>query len=306
VEGKFVLRGAGEVARAHGLLDAESRWRTLATFFAQWDDPRDGLALAREGQVRAEQVGSRYLAMQMVGNGVQCALRTGEWDWAVDLLQEWIEAPDPSPGSDIEFATDRAIFDALRGEDTSARIASVETQIAEVTDPQFRSYRDQAEGWAALAAGRLTDAQASAHAAFETTSYFAALTLPIAARAALWSGDSTGVRAALEALLGSGYRGGAVRADLTTIRAGLAALEGRGAEALGGYREALRAWQALGLAWDEALCGLDMATVLEPSDPEVAVAVERARATLMGLRATPILERLPSAPRVTDAPLVGS
>ena len=72
----------------------------------------------------------------------------------------------------------------------------------------------------------------------------------------------------------------------------MAALEGRPAGALASYREALRAWQGLGLAWDEALCAIDMATVLDPADPEVAAAVEMARSTLVRLGAKPMLERL--------------
>ena len=77
-----------------------------------------------------------------------------------------------------------------------------------------------------------------------------------------------------------------------TIRAGLAALEGRPADALGQYREALRGWRDLGLRWDEALTGIDMATLLEPSEPEVRTAAESTRQILVRLGAKPFLERL--------------
>ena len=49
-EGLILIRGAGELAQSHGLLDAETRWRTLSTFIAQWDDPRAGLEAGRAGQ----------------------------------------------------------------------------------------------------------------------------------------------------------------------------------------------------------------------------------------------------------------
>jgi class 3 adenylate cyclase/tetratricopeptide (TPR) repeat protein len=292
IEGMLLLRGAGELARAHGLLDSESRWRTLSTFFAQWDDPRDGLEVARAGQVQAERMGSRYLGMQMVGNGVQCAFRTGEWNWAVELLDEWAEADDVSIGSRIEFATDRAIFSALRGRDEGPDIAKAGSLLAEVSDPQFISYRHQAMAWAALAEGRLDDAQRNARDAFETTSYFAAMTLPIAARAAIWAAEPAAARDALDQVIADRARGAALSADILTIKAGIAALEARTSEAIASYREALRAWQGLGLAWDEALCAIDMATVLDSADPEIVLAVERARSILTGLGATPILERL--------------
>ena len=303
LEGMLLLRGAGELAQAHGLLDAETRWRTLTTFFAQWDDPRSGLESARAGQALAERVGSRFLAMQMVGNGVQCAFRMGEWEWAVRLLNEWIDADDVSLGSRIEMTTDLAMFDALRGIDAEGRIAAAESLLADVTDPQFRSYRQQSMAWAALAANRLDEAQTFARAAFETTSYFGAMTLPIAARAAIWAGDAAGARAALDQILADRSRGSALSADILTIKAGIAALDGRASEASGSYREALRAWQGLGLAWDEALCAIDMATTLDPGEPEVAAAVDRARETLNELGAAPMLERLESmASRSTSAP----
>ena len=80
-----------------------------------------------------------------------------------------------------------------------------------------------------------------------------------------------------------------------TIRAGIAALDGRTAEALPVYREALRAWRDLGLAWDEALCELDMATLLDRSDPEVGAAAESAREIFVRLGATPFIARLDAA-----------
>ncbi len=80
-----------------------------------------------------------------------------------------------------------------------------------------------------------------------------------------------------------------------TIRAGLAALEGRPADALGQYREALRGWHELGLAWDEALTGLDMSTLLDPSEPEVCAAAESSRQIFVRLGAKPFLERLDKA-----------
>jgi len=87
-------------------------------------------------------------------------------------------------------------------------------------------------------------------------------------------------------------RGGSDRRALPAARA---ALDGRSADALPLYREALRAWRDLGLAWDEALCGIDMAILLEPSEPEVGAAAERSRETLVRLGAAPFIERLDAA-----------
>jgi hypothetical protein len=61
------------------------------------------------------------------------------------------------------------------------------------------------------------------------------------------------------------------------------------------YRDALREWRDLGLLWDEALCGLDMATLLDPADPEVRAAADAAREILVRLEAAPFLARLDAA-----------
>jgi hypothetical protein len=79
------------------------------------------------------------------------------------------------------------------------------------------------------------------------------------------------------------------------LRAGLAAVDGRGAEALALYRDALRGLRDLGLPWDEALTAIDMATVLDPGDPEVRAAADTARQILVGLGARPFVERLEAA-----------
>ena len=93
----------------------------------------------------------------------------------------------------------------------------------------------------------------------------------------------------------AGVHGAAVAAGRTTIRAGLAALDARPGEALALYREALDAWKELGLLWDEAMTGLDMVLLLDPSEPEVAAAGATARDIFTQLEAAPFIERLDRA-----------
>src|SRR5439155_7316008 len=140
-------------------------------------------------------------------------------------------------------------------------------------------YRQLTLAWAAISAGRLSEAQSAARKAVDLASYFGPMARPLAARAALWDGDTDRVREFLGELSRVSARGSALSADILTVRAGMAALEGRAADAMASYREALRAWQILGLAWDEALCAIDMATVLDPADPEVRSAAEAAQST---------------------------
>jgi hypothetical protein len=223
-----------------------------------------------------------------------CALRVGEWDWAAALLEEWIPA---GGGTDLfaEFFVDRAILTAVRGGDPVPDIEQASALTASVTDTQYSSYGAWARAWAAFSAGRFADARAHGIAAAEVTSFFHALTVPLAARASLWAGDAAGAREALERLNRTMFRGQALSMDKSSIEAGIAALEGREAEALALYRQTIEGWRALKLAWDEALTVVDMVTFLGASGSEERASADWARGTLTDLGALPYLERLESA-----------
>jgi hypothetical protein len=99
----------------------------------------------------------------------------------------------------------------------------------------------------------------------------------------------------LAALDATGVHGRVVEIRRVTVRAGLAALEGRTADALAMYREALQGWRDTRLPWDEALTGIDMATLLDPADAEVRAAAASAREILVRLGANPFVARLDAA-----------
>ena len=61
------------------------------------------------------------------------------------------------------------------------------------------------------------------------------------------------------------------------------------------YADALRRFHDLGVALDEALTTIEMATLLDPTLPEVRVAADAARDILTRVRAQPFLERLEAA-----------
>jgi tetratricopeptide (TPR) repeat protein len=191
-------------------------------------------------------------------------------------------------------------------------IAEMASIVGASTEPVVLSAIWSAKASDAFASGRLHDAREGSHRTGELVAEYRPMAQAGAARAALWMGDAAGAADDLAALDASGVHGAAVDADRKTIRAGIAALDGRAAEAIPAYREALRAWRDLGLAWDEALCGLDMATLLDPSEPEVRAAAESAREILVRLGAKPFIARLDAATSrstaatVTSAPRAGS
>ena len=297
-EAMILLRGTHELAVANGFVDVHRGTRTQLTFYEQFDDPIAGLAMAREGLDIATRQGSTVYGFQMVGNAVVCAIRVGEWDWADALVAEWLPNDATGPYY-LEFYVDRAILTAVRGADPSPDVDEAERLLPGITDPQFASYVRWARAWASLCVGRFDDAIRHALAAVDATSFFAPLALPVAGRAALWSGDLPAAHEAVRRIEASVYRGQALSLDLATIRAGIAALEGRRADAVAGYREVIRGWRGMGLVFDEAVSIVDMATVLGPSEremPEAAAVIDEAHATLSGLRAGPFLERLAAGP----------
>jgi hypothetical protein len=222
----------------------------------------------------------------------------GEWSWALALLDEWL-ANEITGDVFLELFVDRAVLRALRGEDPTADLAAAEQLLPKLVDPQFTSYRHWARSWAAFTAGRLADAQQEAESAASVTNYFTPITLPIAARAALWAGDAPGAASIVAELAASISRGQAVALDVVTLKAGVAALEGRRSDAAAGYRDALRGWQGLGLAFDHALAVVDMAILLAPTEsemPDAPALVGAARETLRRLGARPFLDRLDASP----------
>lgn len=296
-EALILLRGTHAFAAENDLLDVDRSTRTVLSFYEQFADPAAGLALTREGLEIARRRGSLTYGFFMVGNAVSCAIRVGEWAWAADLLEQWL-GYEVTNEFVLELFADRAVLTAFRGGNASGDIAEAERLLPALSDPQFTSYCHWARAWAALAAGELAEARRQAEAAAEATSYFGPITWPIAARAALWAGDASAATGNVERMGGTVMRGQASELDRLTLRAGLAALDGHRSESITSYREALRGWRALGLAFDEAMAALDLAALLAPSEremPEAPAAIAWARETFARLGARPFLARLDAA-----------
>ena len=63
----------------------------------------------------------------------------------------------------------------------------------------------------------------------------------------------------------------------------------------GRFRVVREGFRDIGLPWEEALLGIDMATLLDAREPEVVAAAARSREILTGLGARPFLDRLEAA-----------
>ena len=291
VEGLGAIRAGRDLAEARGFSATVLRADNNRAFADFARDPRAALETCRAGLALARRLGARSWVPGFVQNLAEAALRTGEWPSALMEVDATL--------SDDWESTDRAALlvasvelRALRGEAVDDALGEIQRLIGDREDVQIRAGAATAVAFAAFSKGELDEARAAWHQTGSLLTSELLTSRPRAARAALWSGDGAAARDDLATFDGVGIHGPGIEADQRTIRAGLAALEGRHTEALAMYREALRAWRDLGVAWDEALCGLDMALLIDPAESEVRAAAMASREIFVRLAARPFIARL--------------
>lgn len=114
----------------------------------------------------------------------------------------------------------------------------------------------------------------------------------LAGRAAIALRDPDRARRALADLDAVGVHGRWAAASRTSIEAGVLALDGRLAEALAGYAEALRVWRALDLPFEVALTDLELVELVGLDNREARAAADEARAIATQLGAIGLVRRL--------------
>jgi class 3 adenylate cyclase/tetratricopeptide (TPR) repeat protein len=291
-EGMGAIETGHRLATRHGLdLTVARALNNLASMSAD-SDPQAGLEAARTGIALARRLGYRHF--QILDNAFVLAIRAGDWDWAAAQVE-------PMLGDEVETLTravalsDIILVRAFRGEPIAEALADLEALPTSGVDPVKSANIAGARASAAFAAAQYDVARAQGHRFAEIFGQASLEGFLISTRCSLLLREPGRAAEDLALVERDERRGAVVSADRMTLRAGLAALEGRADDALALYRESLRAWRDLGLPWDEALCALDMATLLDPAEPEVGAAAEVARAILARLRAKPFLERLEEA-----------
>ena len=294
IEGNGVLQIGGRLAESHGLHTTALRALNNTAVGLAEIDPRAGAEAARAGLALSRRLGQRFWMFAFIGNSAWGGFVTGDWDRALAELRIGL-AEEPDPSDRMLLLNNLVTIQAVRGEPVKAEIAEMERLTDGETDALLLGYVIEARGFQALADGRLDEASDAWWQLPEMSPSVASSYLFLAARPALWGGNMSRVRGALERLDATGVHGPVVEIHRATLRAGLAAMDGRGAEALGLYREALRDLHDLGLPWDQALTAIDMATLLGPAEPEVRAAADTARTILVGFGARPFVDRLDAA-----------
>ena len=293
-EGLGVLETGMHLAERHGLADTIGRARLNRGFLLSPGDPREALANNRLGLAEARRLGQRTWSDVFLTNAAVNARWTGDWDWALPELDELL-AGDLDRETRISGLTSVIQIRALRGDPVAELLAEAERLAEDATDRQIRhGVLGSRAAWIMCRGDLLAAAEAYRRAAGLNTGATQDY-IDLAARAAIRAGDVAAAAADLAAFDAAGGRGPAIDARRTAIQAGLAALDGRVAEAIALYREANRRFRESGLALDEGLTAIEMATLLDPADPEVRTAIGAGRAVLARLGAQPFIEQLDAA-----------
>ena len=290
-----LITAGQQVAEANDLGPTQVRAAINLALILGARDPRTVHDVARAGMASAARLGLKGSAVLLFCHAVEASVRMGDWSRAtaeVDaMLVEGLE-----PADRIVLLSLAVYLRALMGGPADDLVAEMRAMIETTDEPTFLAAWHLTEGDVAFAAGRLGPAREAWRRSVAFATDYLPTVIALSARAALWEGDVDAARDDLATLDASGVHGPAVEASRLTIGAGLDALEGRATAAWARYREALQAWRDLGLAWDEAMCGLDMVSVLDPADPDVREVAASTREILVRLGSRTI----PRAPRCSD------
>ena len=294
-----LLSGAEQISRERAVFDALSGALLVGGFHLGEVDARAAYEKYREGLDLTRRTGQRALMLTFINNLGYTGFIAGEWERALGEM-EGVLSDDVERSHRIWLMGNSLSVRASRGEDIRARLTELEGLVEPGDSFDYRMPVLDAQANSALASGDLPAARRAWREVAVSEPVQAVSALYQSARASLWLRDAVAAREDLAGVDVSGVHGRIADLRRATIRAGLAALDGRVSEAQNGYRECVRGWHEVGMIWDEALTGLDMTLLLGPEDaiPEI---VQSTREIMERLGARPFIERLDDALRSQPA-----
>jgi class 3 adenylate cyclase/predicted ATPase len=255
------------------------------------DEPARAMRMLLEGMEIARQVGDRSMYHWLAGTAGPGLIAEGRgWDAHIIVLEEALES------ATLRYDRQRlrvllGLFQISRGEKLKELVDDVAELVGDSTDPEdlFTLYMMQGE--TDLLSGNPEAAYAAALKTVELTNQNPEIPLFLATRAAIWSRDLERARHADNLLADLPATGSLTQAMRVHSSAAVAALEGRPAEAVAGFRDVDARMRQMEQFFDAARYAID-AAVLLPGEPEIRALVENARPLLVELRAKPYLDRL--------------
>jgi class 3 adenylate cyclase len=293
------LTGAVEVARQKGFRLALFRAAINLGYAIVLDDPRRAFDVSRQAYQEALESGHVIAVRYLLGNAIDTAIETGDWDWGLTELRDkdflFVE-----PAERFWFGAYETVYRALRGEDVAADSERLHHESRGVDDPQFRVI-----GLLPLLYVHLLndDLEALQRAADETLANGLAGVQGalFGARGAIWRGDVETARRMRKAheIAPTARQ---TTAERTAMDAGIAALEGRRPEARQLYGRAQQAFRELGSVLSLLLTDIDVVVTGSMEPDERQAAAEEAHALAERLGAPPLLARLERA-RAAERPV---
>lgn len=285
-ESLMLAQGLAALADRNGMLKEKSRALMTWALCSMADDPPASRSMLRDAAEVAERVGIRALQYNSMWNYAEISTYTGQLEEARRVIDQFGGRNE----ADEAWLQDlRVVIAAMTGDVAGARswLESIPTDnSASAEFMQGAATKFQMAALVSLAIGDTQDALRHAERSIQADPRGINLhtAVALAGRAALWLRDVEAARRAIEA--GHLVRGRWIHATLTTISAGIAALEGRREDAVRGYETAIAEYRQLECEFDECLVTIDQVLLLGAAPVPL---VEKSRDVLERLGVEPFL-----------------
>jgi tetratricopeptide (TPR) repeat protein len=294
-----LLEAAITIAAKAGQLGAELRARNnlAATLWAE--DPVRSHELDRETLELSRRAGIRNNVLWQLQNTAINVLFEGRgWDELTaeidDVLSDGILV-----GLAARLHIGRLFFPAMRGQPVDDALAAFERDVGEDLDRETRQFVEFVVALREIAEDRL--AEAADRITLLTAADWDTVAVHWAIHPTLQLADAERARALVERL---DSNADAMSAAMATsrgwLRAGIAAIEDRRADAVRGFEGTLDRLEAMEWRTLWTLAATDFAKLVGPDEPAANAAVLEARAILESLGATPYVRRIDAI--LEDAP----
>ena len=283
-----------EMAQQLGDRSFEMRVRNNLASAISDDDPARATRLLLEAMELARQIGDRGMFNWVAGTAaVGLYLEGRDWDAHAVITGDALEAATLRYDR-LRLRILHGLHETARGLNLDDLRSEVTELVADSTEPDDLFALQMAIGDTALVAGDLDAAYRSAVRASELQTQNPEVPLGLAMRSAIWAHNLERARPIAARIADVPLTGAYGQALRIHTSAAVAALEGRTAEALAGFRDARARLLRLEQHFDLACWVID-ATVLLPDEPEVRAWAAEARLLLEELRAQPYVDRLDAA-----------
>jgi len=302
VEGAATLVGAIDIARLNEMPVVELRAIVNLSLAGDLDEPR--ITQNLRGLELIERYGLRSYLMFMLNNYTEEAMARGAWSDAIARIDAFAETALTETEREqlrllpIDLLT-------LRGEARQAEVDRAYASVKDlVDDPQVVAARYTSDQRLALAEGRLADVVDLGVSAGRGYPGMGVAPIADAGHAAIRLGDADRARAIRAEI--AERPGRMVANHLRALDAGIAAVDGRMADAIQGFREACAIWDEVGLKFWLAMTQLTMISVLHLAPSDLRNLGEAARGQFEAIGAAPLVhqveETLAARARESDRP----